>query len=64
MADINLCDCIRNAVKIMQYQLNGIAKTELDIPDSADIQGNEGMISQVLINLIQNAVHAVDAGEY
>ncbi|PHS65001.1 MAG: hypothetical protein COB09_04295 [Thalassobium sp.] len=62
MADINLCDCIRNAVKIMQYQLNGIAKTELDIPDSADIQGNEGMISQVLINLIQNAVHAVDAG--
>lgn len=62
MADINLCDCIRNAVKIMQYQLNGIAKTELDIPDSADIQGNEGMISQVLINLIQNAIHAVDAG--
>jgi signal transduction histidine kinase len=62
MADINLCDCIRNVVKIMQYQLNGIAKTELDIPDSADIQGNEGMISQVLINLIQNAVHAVDAG--
>lgn len=62
MADINLCDCIRNAVKIMQYQLNGIAKTELDIPDSADIQGNEGMISQVLINLIQNAAHAVDAG--
>ncbi len=62
MADINLCDCIRNAVKIMQYQLNGIAKTELDIPDSAEIQGNEGMISQVLINLIQNAIHAVDAG--
>ncbi|MCD8521792.1 MAG: HAMP domain-containing histidine kinase [Saccharospirillaceae bacterium] len=62
MVDIDLCTCIRSAVKIMQYQLNGIAKTELDIPDRADIQGNEGMIGQVLINLIQNAVHAMDAG--
>ncbi len=62
MVEIDLCSCIISAVKIMQYQLNGIAKTELDIPDRADIQGNEGMIGQVLINLIQNAIHAVDAG--
>ena len=56
---VNLSECVSNAIKIMGHQLKNGFTVDLEIPEKAKINGNEGMIVQVLINLIQNAIHAM-----
>ena len=56
---MDLCECIHSAVNLMKHQLNSGIDTRTELPQSAVIEGNPGLLGQVIVNLIQNAVHAM-----
>lgn len=59
-SQFDLSECIHSAIGLMKYQLHADIDTHIEMPEKALIEGNSGLIGQVVVNLIQNAVHAVE----
>jgi two-component system, NtrC family, sensor kinase len=61
MFDVN--DAIRSAIRIGGACRRGAVDLVTDLGEDVEVQGNAGRLSQVLVNLIVNAIQAVeDAG--
>lgn len=62
---INLCPLVHDAVKMLRSTTpTNIKLTEASEPSRAIVSGNGSQINQVIINLVTNAVHAIeDNGE-
>lgn len=59
----SLCDlneCIASTLKIVNNELKYKCKIETEILEVPPVRANQGQISQVLMNLLINAGHAVD----
>jgi signal transduction histidine kinase/CheY-like chemotaxis protein len=54
-----LASAIRSALRIATVEVRGRAKLDVDLQDGVEVVGSAGQISQVFINLIINAVHAM-----
>lgn len=62
LADLN--KIIQNSVAVSKNEWKYVADTELQLdPDLPDVECLGGEISQVLLNLIVNAAHAIDAAK-
>jgi len=59
-SDMDLCESVNSALNMMKYQLNNGINIQLNLPEKAIIEGNSGLLGQVIVNLIQNALHAMD----
>ncbi|MEM7366491.1 MAG: ATP-binding protein, partial [Pseudomonadota bacterium] len=57
---IDLCELVTNTVTFLQATTTRKVSLVTDIPPSAFILGDEGQLSQVLINLVNNAVEAIE----
>ena len=57
---IDLNKCITETLNMVRNELSTIAKSKLKVAKSAEINGNEGKISQVLTNLLINAGQAIE----
>ncbi|MCB1743817.1 MAG: PAS domain S-box protein, partial [Gammaproteobacteria bacterium] len=55
--DVN--DCVRHALKLVRNEIKYHCELEIELDEVAPILGNSGEISQVLMNLLVNAGHAV-----
>ena len=60
-ADFNVL--IQNALTMMKQDIADTCTMELNLEDLPEITCNPGEIGQVLVNLIQNALHAFDKDE-
>ena len=59
---INLNDAIRNTSIVSRNQWKYVSTLELDLADDLPtVSGNAGDINQVVLNLIVNAAHAIEA---
>lgn len=58
-ADFDLIECYRDSIGILSHQLEHRVTLIESLPDNAVMHGNSGMMGQVFINLIQNAIHAM-----
>jgi len=58
--DVN--ECIRSTLKIVASEFKSKCHIETDLSEIPLISGHKGEISQVLMNLLVNAGHAVDNG--
>jgi len=63
-ADFDLVECYRDSIGILSHQISQRIEIRENLPAQALVHGNSGMLGQVFINLIQNAIHAMEgAGE-
>ena len=61
VAEVNVNDLVTDTLKLVQHLLkNTRIQTRLDLEASREIQINAQELQQVLVNLLVNAVHAVD----
>ncbi|ASP39275.1 hypothetical protein CHH28_11570 [Bacterioplanes sanyensis] len=58
---LNVNDCVRGAVSIMQSQLDVLVDVQVSYQPLPDITGFAGKLTQVFVNLISNALHATAA---
>lgn len=62
LQQINFCTLILDTARVAQTQIKHNAKLLLELPDQAALlNGNATQLSQVLLNLLMNANHAVEA---
>ena len=61
--EFDLVPVVERAVSWVRKAAAGEPSVETDMPDSLVICNNEGYVHQILINLIQNAVDAVEQSE-
>ncbi|MEK9712608.1 MAG: ATP-binding protein, partial [Thalassolituus sp.] len=59
-ADFDLVECYRDSIGILSHQISQRIEIRENLPAQALVHGNSGMVGQVFINLIQNAIHAMD----
>lgn len=60
--DFDLVACYHDSIAILKHQLTGNVEVIDTLPNQAMMMGNSGMMGQVLINMIQNADHAMPEG--
>jgi len=60
---INLRDAAENARNMASNEIKYRAKLVLDFGSTPAVLGSEGKLSQVFLNLIVNAAHAIDEGD-
>ena len=53
-------ECYRDSIGILSHQISQRIEIRENLPAQALVHGNSGMLGQVFINLIQNAIHAMD----
>ncbi|XPV75120.1 MAG: ATP-binding protein [Desulfovibrio sp.] len=58
---LNINNSITNVIFITQNQWKHVAKFEEDLNASSLISAIPGDVNQILINLVQNAIHAIEA---
>ncbi len=58
--NVDLVGLIKNAIHWISHSSNLKAKFVTDLPDKLIIKTNEGYVHQILINLLQNAMDAVE----
>jgi len=58
---IKLEECLDVAIKVTSNEVRHKAQLTLDISDSPTIRGNASELSQVVVNLLVNASHAITA---
>lgn len=56
---VDLNDCIRSACNVAAGQINKLAKLELTLAELPPLHCNAGHLSQVFLNLLLNAAHAM-----
>lgn len=59
--DIN--DCVESAIKMARKEISEGTKIDTDLAQTPELFGSPAEINQVLINLINNAAHAIDDAE-
>lgn len=59
--DIN--DCVESAIKMARKEISEDTKIHTDLAQTPELFGSPAEINQVLINLINNAAHAIDDAE-
>jgi two-component system NtrC family sensor kinase len=60
--DFDLVACYRDSIGILKHQIADKIGIVEELPEKAIVKGNSGMMAQVIMNLIQNAVHAMPGG--
>ncbi|HTV23885.1 MAG TPA: ATP-binding protein [Polyangiaceae bacterium] len=61
-SESELCDLnevVRLALRLMEGDLRRSARVELELPGSTRVSGSRTQLSQIVVNLLVNAVHAV-----
>jgi len=61
-SESELCDLdevVRLALRLMEGELRRSARVELDLPGGTWVSGSRTQLSQIVVNLLVNAVHAV-----
>lgn len=62
VGDVNLADAISEAVLLTTPMLRGRVQLRVDLPDDLPrVHASESELSQVFVNLIENACHAFDS---
>jgi C4-dicarboxylate-specific signal transduction histidine kinase len=56
---VDLEEVVRLALRLMEGELRRTARVELDLPGGAWVSGSRTQLSQIVVNLLVNAVHAV-----
>ncbi|QIZ76357.1 sensor histidine kinase [Ferrimonas lipolytica] len=56
----NINDCIKNTIKLVWNEIKYKAKLDVSLSEVPDTVGYPGEISQVVLNLLVNATHAID----
>lgn len=59
MAPVNVCQVLTATLKLVKHQLNGGIEVVNHVDAGAQVSGSAGMLGQVFLNLIQNAIHAM-----
>ncbi|WP_300432031.1 sensor histidine kinase [uncultured Thalassolituus sp.] len=57
----DLAECFRDSLGILRHQLGNEIELCEELQCPAMVHGNAGMIGQVIINLVQNALHAMES---
>lgn len=60
--DVDLQDCIRDALQLVSNELKYEHKVETEFDDVALIKGKSGALQQVFVNMLMNAKQAMESG--
>ena len=58
--DVDLVECLNSTLKLVEHQTPSGISVETQLPDEAFTKANSGLMGQVFLNLVQNAIHAID----
>jgi PAS domain S-box-containing protein len=61
---VQLAQVVRLAERIVANEVRQVAQLRIAIPDDVYVVGDETRMMQVFINLIINAVHAIESGDH
>lgn len=59
----HLASVVASALALAALQLRGRAQIHVDVPPNLFVHATEGQLVQVLVNLLVNAIHAVEAAQ-
>ncbi|MFC3680094.1 sensor histidine kinase [Bacterioplanoides pacificum] len=62
MAPVNVCQILTATLKLVKHQLNAGIEVVNHVDAGAQVSGSAGMLGQVFLNLIQNAIHVMADG--
>jgi len=58
IVELDLVACIHNSLALIPYDYRKEVSVQTDLPESVMVKGNPGKLSQVVVNLVQNAIDA------
>jgi len=64
LSEVSLADVLKCAITLAHNEIKYRARLTRDFKQTPPVLANEGRLSQVFLNLLVNAAHAIDEGDY
>ena len=60
LENVSVIEVVNSALRLLSNEWENKVRVDKEIPEHQTIWANRNQITQVLVNLLQNAVHALD----